>query len=152
MKPRAFLYVQHLLGIGHLRRAAALARGLSDGGFEVSFVSGGEAVPSLDIGAARLVQLPAIRAGDSGFSSLADDAGRPVSDALWHERRAMMESELERFAPDALLIEMFPFGRRPFRHELLPFLESASARRPRPLIACSVRDILVQKNKPERLS
>ena len=152
MKPRAFLYVQHLLGIGHLRRAAAIARGLSEGGFEVAFVSGGEAVPSLDIGAARLVQLPAIRAGDSGFSSLVDDAGRPVSDALWHERRTLMESELDRFAPDALLIEMFPFGRRPFRHELLPLLESARARRPRPLIACSVRDILVQKNKPERLS
>jgi predicted glycosyltransferase len=150
MKPRAFLYVQHLLGIGHLRRAAALARGLSGGGFDVAFVSGGEAVPSLDIGAARLVQLPAIRAGDSGFSSLVDDAGRPVGDALWRERRAMMESELDRSAPDVLLVEMFPFGRRSFRHELLPLLEAASARRPRPLIACSVRDILVQKNKPER--
>ena len=151
MKPRAFLYVQHLLGIGHLRRAAAIARGLSEGGFDVAFVSGGEAVPSLDIGAARLVQLPAIRAGDSGFSALVDDAGQPVSDALWRERRALMDRELDRFAPDVLLIEMYPFGRRPFRHELLPFLQRAGARRPRPLIACSVRDILVQKSKPERL-
>jgi predicted glycosyltransferase len=151
MKPRAFLYVQHLLGIGHLRRAAAVARGLSDGGFDVAFVSGGEAVPSLAVGPARVVQLPAIRAGDAGFGSLVDDAGRPVSDALWRERRVTMESELERLAPDVLLIEMYPFGRRPFRHELLPLLEMAGARRPRPLIACSVRDILVQKNKPERL-
>src|SRR5262245_15291112 len=109
MKPRAFLYVQHLLGIGHLRPAAAIRRGLSDGGFEVAFLSGGEAVPSLDIGAARLVQLPAIRAGDSGFSSLVDDAGRPVGAALWRERRTMMEAELDRFAPDVLLTEMFPF-------------------------------------------
>jgi predicted glycosyltransferase len=50
-----------------------------------------------------------------------------------------------------LILEMFPFGRRQFRHELVPLLESASVRRPRPLIACSVRDILVRKDKPERL-
>jgi len=151
MKPRAFLYVQHLLGIGHLRRAAAVARGLTGGGFEVAFVSGGEAVPSLDVGAARIVQLPAIRSGDSGFSSLVDDAGRPVSESLWQERRVQLESEFNRLAPDVLLIEMFPFGRRQFRRELLPLLELANLRRPRPLIACSVRDILVQKNKAERV-
>jgi predicted glycosyltransferase len=149
--PRVLLYVQHLLGIGHLRRAAAIARGLAAGGFEVAFVSGGEAVPSLDIGAARLLQLPAIRSGDSGFSSLVDDSGAPVEDALWQARLEMLESELERFEPDALLIEMFPFGRRQFRRELLPLLESAGRRRLRPLVACSVRDILVQKNKSDRL-
>lgn len=151
MKPRAFLYVQHLLGIGHLRRAAAIARGLTEGGFEVAFVSGGEAVPSLDVGAARLVQLPAIRSGDAGFSSLVDDSGRPVSDRLWQERRAQLEAELNRFAPDALLVEMYPFGRRQFRREIVPLLEMAGLRRPRPLIACSVRDILVQKDKPDRV-
>jgi len=151
MKPRAFLYVQHLLGIGHLRRAAAIARGLTEGGFEVAFVSGGEAVPSLDVGAARIVQLPSIRSGDAGFSSLVDDAGRPVTDLLWQERRAQLEAELNRFAPDVLLIEMYPFGRRQFRHEIIPLLEAADLRRPRPLIACSVRDILVQKSKPDRV-
>ena len=92
MTPRVLLYVQHLLGIGHLRRAAAIARGLAAGGFEVAFVSGGEAVPSLDIGAARLVQLPAIRSGDSAFNSLVDDSGAPVSDGLWRKRRAALES------------------------------------------------------------
>jgi predicted glycosyltransferase len=150
MTPRVLLYVQHLLGIGHLRRAAAIARGLAAGGFEVAFVSGGEAVPSLEIGAARLVQLPAIRSGDSGFNSLVDDSGAPVSDGLWRARRSALESELAGFAPAALLIEMFPFGRRQFRRELIPLLEAAAVRQPRPLVACSVRDILVQKNKPER--
>ena len=151
MTPRVLLHVQHLLGIGHLRRAAAIARALAAGGFEVAFVSGGEAVPSLDIGAARLVQLPAIRSGDSGFSSLVDDSGAPVTDALWRARQLALESELASFAPDVLLIEMFPFGRRQFRRELIPLLEFSGHRRPRPLAACSVRDILVQKNKPQRL-
>ncbi|MFM9844373.1 MAG: glycosyltransferase family protein [Dongiaceae bacterium] len=151
MTPRVLLYVQHLLGIGHLRRAAAIARGLAAGGFEVAFVSGGESVPSLDIGAARLVQLPAIRSGDSGFSSLVDKSGAPVTDALWRARQMMIMSELGDAAPDILVIEMFPFGRRQFRRELIPLLEAAAERRPRPLVACSVRDILVQKSKPERL-
>ncbi len=151
MTPRVLLYVQHLLGIGHLRRAAAIARALAGGGFDVAFVSGGEGVPSLDIGAAKLVQLPAIRSGDSGFSSLVDDSGAPVTDALWRARQAALESELAGFAPDALLIEMFPFGRRQFRRELIPLLETATERRPRPLVACSVRDILVRKSKPDRL-
>ncbi len=151
MTPRVLLYVQHLLGIGHLRRAAAIARGLAAGGFDVAFVSGGEAVPSLDIGGARLLQLPAIRSGDSGFSRLVDDSGAAVTDALWRARQLSLESELQSFAPDVLLIEMFPFGRRQFRRELIPLLESSGQRRPRPLVACSVRDILVQKNKPERL-
>ena len=80
-----------------------------------------------------------------------DDSGAPVTDALWHARQAALESELASFAPDALLIEMFPFGRRQFRRELIPLLETAAERRPRPLVACSVRDILVQKNKADRL-
>jgi predicted glycosyltransferase len=44
-----------------------------------------------------------------------------------------------------LITEMFPFGRRAFRRELLPLLEAAGALRPRPWRLCSVRDILVQK-------
>ena len=35
------VYVQHLLGIGHLRRAAALATALTEAGQRVVFVTGG---------------------------------------------------------------------------------------------------------------
>ena len=78
MTPRVLLYVQHLLGIGHLRRAAAIARGLASGGFEVAFVSGGEAVPALDIGAARLVQLAAIRSARKQLAVAVHRAHRRV--------------------------------------------------------------------------
>jgi predicted glycosyltransferase len=43
---------------------------------------------------------------------------------------------------DVLLSELFPFGRRQMRFELLPLLEAARAARPRPVIVSSVRDIL----------
>ena len=42
--PRVFFYVQHLLGIGHLKRAAAVARALVEAGAEVEFVLGGRMV------------------------------------------------------------------------------------------------------------
>ena len=36
---RVFFHVQHLLGIGHIRRAAVLARTLAASGFDVLLVS-----------------------------------------------------------------------------------------------------------------
>ena len=62
--PRLFLYVQHLLGIGHLMRAVRLARALAAAGAEVDLVSGGEPQPGLDVGGARLVQLPPVHSRD----------------------------------------------------------------------------------------
>ena len=147
---RVFFYVQHLLGIGHLRRAAAIARALSQAEFAVAFVSGGVPTPGLDLGRAHLVQLPPARAGDSGFASIVDDAGRPIDDAWRARRRQALLQAFAAFTPDVLLIELYPFGRRPFRFELAPLLAAAEAQRPRPLVACSVRDILVGRSDPQR--
>ena len=75
---RLALYVQHLLGIGHLRRAAALARAYADAGAEVLVFSGGVPVADIDFGAARLLQLPACLAADAAFSSLLDTEGQAI--------------------------------------------------------------------------
>ena len=149
-RPRVLFYVQHLLGIGHLRRAAAIARGLERRGLAVVFVSGGEPVADLELGQAEIVQLPPARAGDSRFGSIVDADGRPIDDAWRARRRELLLATFERAAPAAVLIELYPFGRRPFRFELLPLLEAATGRRPRPATLCSVRDILVGKNDPQR--
>lgn len=153
MSQRVFFYVQHLLGIGHLRRAAAVARALVAAGAEVTFVSGGEPVPGIDLGGARLVQLPPASAADSGFSAIIDAAGRPI-DAAWQEARCrQLLAHAAAVQPDILLIEMYPFGRRQFRFELLPLLEAAmhmTGPGKRPLIACSLRDILVDKGRADR--
>jgi len=153
MSQRVFFYVQHLLGIGHLRRAAAVARALVAAGAEVTFVSGGEPVPGIDLGGARLVQLPPASAADSSFSAIIDAAGRPI-DAAWQEARCLqLLAHAAAVQPDILLIEMYPFGRRQFRFELLPLLEAATQMTgagKRPLIACSLRDILVDKGRADR--
>lgn len=144
--PRVLLWVQHLLGIGHLKRAATLSRALAAEGLQVTLASGGMPVPPLErqmaASGVRLVQLPAASAADLGFKRLQDEHGRAI-DELWRARRAAALLEAWREAdPQVLVLELFPFGRRQLRFELLPLLEQAAAAPARPAVLCSVRDIL----------
>ena len=147
---RVMFYVQHLLGIGHVVRSTRIARALAADGFEVSLVCGGPPVAGVDSGAAQLVQLPPVTAGAGGFSELVDASGALLTEAGKVARCAALLAQFEAIQPDVLLIEAFPFGRRQMRFELVPLLERAVAARPRPLIACSVRDILQQERRPGR--
>jgi len=133
---KVFFYVQHLLGIGHLKRAATLAQALRAGGFEVTLASGGEPVAGIPV-----LQLPPAKS-DASFKTLYDEHGRPVDEAWKKRRTGVLLEAFEKAKPDGLLIELFPFGRRQMRFELLPLLEAAKERRPRPLVVCSVRDLL----------
>ncbi len=143
-------YVQHLLGIGHLWRAALIAGALDRAGLSVVLVSGGRPVPDLEIGRAEFVQLPPLRAADRSFSALVDETGRPVDEAWKTARRERLLALFNRVRPRLLLTEMFPFGRRQLRFELMPLLEAAQERRPRPLVVSSVRDVLNPQDKPEK--
>jgi predicted glycosyltransferase len=150
MKPRVLFYVQHLLGIGHLRRAATLARAMDKAGLAVTVVSGGSAVPGLDIGNSEFRQLPPVRAVDLFFKVLVDENDVEIDDA-WRARRAEALMQVWREVnPHVLMFELFPFGRRQMRFELLPLLEAATAAKNRPEVICSVRDILVAQTKPGR--
>ena len=150
MRARVLIHVQHLLGIGHLKRAAVVAGACAEAGLEVTLVSGSLPVADLDLGAARLVQLPPARSADDSFSVLLDADGVPV-DAAWEaRRRRRLLALFARLRPHVLVLEMFPFGRRRFRFELMPLLDAATAARSRPRIVSSLRDILVPKTKPGR--
>jgi predicted glycosyltransferase len=137
-------YVQHLLGIGHLRRALYLTEAMAREGLAVTLVSGGEPLPEL-AGAAvqRVIQLPAIKASDTSFRALVGTDGRPPDDALWTARCNTLLGAFAETRPDALVIEAYPFGRRAFRRELEPLLAAAHARQPRVLVLCSLRDVIV---------
>jgi predicted glycosyltransferase len=139
---RAFLYVQHLLGIGHLKRMALLAGALRAAGWEVTLASGGAPGAGIPVD----VQLPPASAADLTFRTLLDAEGRPVTDE-WKRARADRLLEAWRRFHDAgpagaLVIELFPFGRRQMRFELLPLLEDTKRVARRPLVVCSVRDLL----------
>jgi len=148
--PRVFFYVQHLLGIGHLRRAAAIAGALIEAGAEVDFVLGGAPVAGVAPPKAKVVQLPPAVASDAQFTHLLDDQGNKVDERWKVARKQILLDAFAERKPDLVLIEMYPFGRRQFRFELLPLLDQAAAMQPKPLVAVSVRDILVDKGRMDR--
>lgn len=142
-------YVQHLLGIGHLKRASILAQAMSEAGLDVAVVVGGPAVEGIDFPGCARIPLPSATASDAKFSEIVDDTGRPI-DGAWREARvARLRKEFEAFRPHILIVEQFPFGRRQFAFELLPLLQAARSAPDRPWIIGSVRDAVVRKS-PER--
>ena len=148
MQTRVLFYVQHLLGIGHLMRAGRVAAALADG-FEVLLVVGGDLPAGLLPDKVSLFVLPPVKAGPAGFSALVHPDGRPFTTEDKAGRRDLLLGCFDDFVPEVVLIEAFPFGRRAMRFELIPLLERAAAAVQRPLIACSVRDIL-QEARPDR--
>ncbi|MDA0230346.1 MAG: glycosyltransferase [Proteobacteria bacterium] len=149
---RALIWVQHLLGIGHLRRAAALARALAEREFDVLLVSGGMPLQGLDLGAAKFEQLPPLRSTDATFSATVDADGREPDSAFRAARRDRLISLYRAHRPQVIITEMYPFGRRQFAAELLPLFEAAHHSRPKPAIFASVRDILTERGDPARNS
>jgi len=150
MSARVFIWVQHLLGFGHFARARVVAEALRDAGHSVTLVSGGvtpaEAVPS----GMSFVQLPAARAKNELFDELVDANGRDV-DRGWHERRRdALLSAFRDAAPDVVITETFPFGRRLLEFEMSALLDEARRAAWRPKIVSSVRDVLQRPRKDER--
>lgn len=144
---RVLIYVQHLLGIGHLRRAAVLARACVGHGLDVTLVSGGTAVDDIDLAGAAFVQLAPLRSRDETFSELVDTTGRPVDAAWLARRRARLLDLFAQVRPHVLVVEMFPFGRRKLKSEILALLDAAHGVNPRPRIVSSVRDVLIARKR-----
>jgi predicted glycosyltransferase len=147
---RVLIYVQHLLGIGHLARISRIAAALSEVRIEVTLVSGGVAVAGFPKAQVKLIQLPAIRSRDTSFSELVDAEGKSLSEEFKALRRDRLLAALQTVQPDVLVIEAYPFGRRQMRFELIPLLEAAKAKPNPPLVASSVRDILQESRKAGR--
>lgn len=148
--PAVLIYVQHLLGIGHLMRARVIAEALADAGFDVHLVSGGMPIGGRMPRNVHVVQLPPIRVSDASFTPLRDGEFNPIDDAYRDARRAALLAAYDAAKPSAVLFETFPFGRRALRFELLPLLERIDATHPRPLVVSSVREILQVQPKVER--
>jgi predicted glycosyltransferase len=147
---RVFFYVQHLLGIGHVVRAARICHGLRQAGFAVELVLGGVPNTGLDLTGLSVMQLPPLKAAAGTFRELLTEKDEPATPEMKAVRRGALLAALERADPHVLLIEAFPFARRQMRFELLPLLQSAWGRSPRPLIVSSIRDVLQESRKPGR--
>jgi predicted glycosyltransferase len=145
---KALIHVQHLLGIGHAVRAAAIARALRDREVAVTLVTGNHLPGVVDTDGLSVAALPAARAADVTFKTLLKDDGEPIDEAWKADRARQLLDLYDTVRPDILLTEFFPLGRRKFRFELIPLLQKAHAEPDRPVIAAAVRDILVAKDDP----
>ena len=139
---KLIFYCQHVLGMGHFIRSMALVEGLSRD-FEVCFINGGEPIEGFALPSGiEVVNLEPIRS-DEAFTRLETTHHKTLQD-LHAVRLKMMLETYERFQPDIVVIELFPFGRKKFAAELIPLLArirlDAKAK-----VVCSLRDILVEK-------
>ena len=146
--PKVLFYVQYLLGIGHVRRAALIARSMVEQGFDVHVIFGGVPVPEIDFAPANIHYLMPVKSADANFSTLADEHGNIVSDEYKEQRCQQLLGIAADIRPDIVLTETYPFGRRQMRFELLPLLDWAQTQSPRPLVISSIRDIL--QRRPEK--
>ncbi|MES0879558.1 glycosyltransferase family protein [Roseibium sp. SCP14] len=147
MSFKAFIHVQHLLGTGHVFRAAAIGKALAANGVEVTLASGNRIPPTLDTGPLKIVELPACKSPDADFKRLVTLDNQDIDEA-W--KKARVNASIQAFEAedyDLLLTETYPFGRRQLDFELTPLLEVAKSRSKPPLIATSIRDILVRKKE-----
>ena len=152
MSLRVLIAVTHILGAGHLTRAAAIGQALAQAGHDVTLVSGGRPTAVLRGDALRIVQLPPVHARVAELGTLRDPDGAKVGPEYLQARRELLLRTLAEVRPDVVLTELFPFGRRPLREEYLALVRAARELRPRPVVACSIRDILAVPTKPERIA
>lgn len=144
------IYVQHLLGIGHLQRASLLCNALRRNNFEVHLVTGGMPVSVALHSEVKVHQLPPVRSLDSQFNILVDENNELIDEQWKNNRRDQLLKLFNQVSPQVLITETYPFGRRMMRFELLPLLKAAHQQRQKPLIISSIRDILQPKSKPGR--
>jgi predicted glycosyltransferase len=146
-RPSVLFYCQHSLGMGHLVRSLALAAGLS-AKFRVVLLSGGALPNGLRIPSEiKVIDLPPL--GFDENMQLVSRDERTVEDAKEYRRQIILDT-FDGLRPEVVLIELFPFGRKKFAAELLPLLEKARACADRPMIVCSLRDILVGQRRDQQ--
>ena len=146
---RVMFYCQHVLGIGHLVRSAEIVRQLARDS-HVLLVTGGEIPDGFRLPEnIDTLQLPPLKTSPD-FSSLRPcDFSRSLEETR-AMRRTLLLQAFNDFIPDVLVTELFAFGRKHFRFELLPLLERARSQQSRrTLVVSSVRDILVARKDQE---
>ena len=147
-RPPLLLYCQHSAGIGHLVRSLILAGGLAER-FRVVMLCGGPLPPALATPpGCELIALPPL-GHDADHRLVSRDPRWTVEQAM-RARGELIQAAFDATSPRVVMVELFPFGRKKFAFELLPLLERARSAPRRPLVVCSLRDILVSGRSNQR--
>lgn len=143
---KALLVVTSLMGAGHLARTLVIARALRAAGATPLVVSGGREIAHLDTGGVEVAQLPPVWSDGLDYSRLQTPEGE-ADDAWLAARREAMIACFDAFAPDVMVTELWPFGRRSLSAEFEALAQHA---RGRARLYASIRDVLEPKRKLAR--
>lgn len=148
-RPAVLFYCQHSLGMGHLVRSMALAAGLTER-FRVVYLNGGPLPEGISLPSGiEVIDLPPLGLDLEGHL-VSRDLAHTVEGAREIRKKIILETH-HSLRPQIVLIELFPFGRKKFADELLPLLgEAVAAGASRPLVICSLRDILVGQRSDQQ--
>ena len=129
--------------MGHLVRSLALAERLGRH-FRVMLLNGGRLPAGIVVPSnIQFVNLPPLGI-DEANQLVSHDKRISVARAL-DRRKKMIRVTFDNLRPVAVLVELFPFGRKKFANEILPLLQAARDKETRALVVCSLRDILVSR-------
>lgn len=145
---KIIIYCQHVLGVGHFFRTLEIAGAMES--FDVILVTGGGRIPVTLPGHVRQVSLPGLMM-DEHFTRLHSVDPLKSVEAVKQERQKLLLDLVKNENPDLFFIELYPFGRRAFRFELIPVLDHIRDNRwMKCKVVCSLRDILVEKKEPAK--
>lgn len=146
---RIVFYCQHVLGVGHVFRSLEIVKGLKD--HEIIMVTGGAEVDFDPPPNMTQIQLPGLMMTPDFKNFIPLEEGVSDVEDVLTRRLKQFKAIMKEYRPDVFLVELFPFGRKKFRFELLPILEGVNFGTWGPCKAvCSVRDILVEKDDMQR--
>ena len=133
---RVFIYVQGLIGSGHLVRSGEIARALAKH-HEVWLLDGGRPIPRHSFpDKIHLVQPPRIRRKGPGLIPMNSDL--PI-DQVMELRRQQLLNTIVQVKPDVLLIEHFPISKWLLYDEIIALIETVRMHHSTKVI-CSLRD------------
>lgn len=142
---KILIYCQHVLGLGHYFRTLEICRALNQ--HEITIIAGGPPIDTVIPNHVREIRLPPLRM-DSNFNGLLAENTAISVDQMKKHRRQMLFGLYKSEAPDLLITELYPFGRRAFAFEIDPLLKGIHTGILKPaVVVCSLRDILVGRRK-----
>jgi predicted glycosyltransferase len=143
--PKIILFVESLVGSGHIRMASLVARELVKEGNDVYLVTGSAKRGALfGYGGAKIIEIPEI---SEDFASHRSNAPK----SLLEERRRAILKAYENIKPSVIILETWPFARgNLFDHEMLGnpvelkpgLLTQAAKEARRPNVYAMLRDIM----------
>ncbi len=140
MRPRILYYCQYLVGIGHMVRSAEVIRHLVQD-CDVCLIGGGQSVPDFPFpDGVELVNLPELWVDGNELKALDEDAELEDVKA---DRRCQLLACFDRFKPDIVVTEMFPFSKVKLAYEVVDLLDHIQSTRPQTRVVCSLRDIFL---------